>query len=143
MRAGLPEGLDLGDLLAALSSDLVDVLGGGSHHLLHPFLLQLLLVGLTQTERTEPALNSVLSSGDSNRRVYLFLSLPEEEPEPLVLLDPGGQLPLTLLPRPLQLRLQLPQNPELLIQPGLPRAGHLQVQLQVQGGAKQTVQTFD
>jgi len=74
---------------------------------------------------------------------HLLLGLPEEEAEAFVLLDPGGQLSLALLPRLLQLRLQLAQHVQLLRQPGLPRPRHLQVQLQVQGGAKQTVQTFD
>lgn len=42
----LPEGLDLGDLFATLSPDFVDVLGCRPHHLLHPLLLQLLLLSL-------------------------------------------------------------------------------------------------
>lgn len=46
-----PEGLDLGDLFAALSPDFVDVLGCRPHHLLHPLLLQLLLLGLREEER--------------------------------------------------------------------------------------------
>lgn len=43
-----PEGLDLGDLFAALASDLVDVLGCCPQHLLHPLLLQLLLMSLSK-----------------------------------------------------------------------------------------------
>lgn len=74
---------------------------------------------------------------------HLFLSLFEEEPEALVFLDQGGQLSAALLPRLLQLRLQLSQHVELLRQSGLPRPGHLQVQLQVQGGPQEAVQTFD
>lgn len=73
---------------------------------------------------------------------HLFLRLLEEEAEALVFLDPGWQLSLALLPRLLQLRLQLPQHPQLLRQPGLPRPRHLQVQLQVQGRPQETVQTF-
>lgn len=41
-----PEGLHLGDLFAALAPDLVDILRRRPQHLLHPLLLQLLLVGL-------------------------------------------------------------------------------------------------
>ncbi|TNN64639.1 hypothetical protein EYF80_025148 [Liparis tanakae] len=94
-----PEGLDLGDLFAALASDLVDFLGRCPHHLLHPLLLQLLLS--------------------------------------------SGQLPAALLPRLLQLQLQLAQHPQLLRQAGLPRPGHLQVDLQVHGRPQQAVQTFE
>ena len=74
---------------------------------------------------------------------HLFLRLFEEEAEAFVFLDPGGQLPLAQLSRLLQLRLQLPQNPQLLGQPGLSRPGHLQVQLQVHGRPQEPVQTFD
>ncbi len=74
---------------------------------------------------------------------HLFLGLLEEEAEALVFLDPGRQLSLALLPRLLQLSFQLSQHPQLLRQPGLPRPGHLQVQLQVQGRSQQTIQTFN
>lgn len=43
-----PEGLDLGDLFAALASDLVDVLGRCPQHLFHTLLLQLLLMSLSK-----------------------------------------------------------------------------------------------
>lgn len=86
---------------------------------------------------------SDVSSSDPGPVAHLFLSLFEEEPEAFVFLDPGRQLPLTLLPRLLQLHLQLPQHVELLRQPSLPRPGHLQVQFQVQGGPQKAVQTFD
>lgn len=46
----VPEGLHLGDLFAALASDLVDVLGCGLHHFLHPLLLLLLLSSLKRTK---------------------------------------------------------------------------------------------
>lgn len=48
-----PEGLDLRDLFAALAPDLVDVLRCCPHHLLHPLLLQLLLMSLNRTKSTE------------------------------------------------------------------------------------------
>lgn len=137
----LPKGLDLRQFFPTLSSDLVDVLGCCLHHLLYPFLLQLLLSSLKQRRCWNCCSLSgivLLSGGFSN----LFLSLFEEQTEALVLLDPGRQLPLSLLPCLLQLHLQLPQNPQLLSQPGLPCPGHLKVQLQVQGSAEETVQTF-
>lgn len=46
----VPEGLHLGDLFAALASDLVDVLGCGLHHFLHPLLMLLLLSSLKRTK---------------------------------------------------------------------------------------------
>lgn len=69
-----------------------------------------------------------MSSSDPEPVAHLFLSLFEEEPEAFVFLDPGRQLPLALLPRCLQLHLQLSQHVEFLRQPSLPRPGHLQVQ---------------
>lgn len=72
----------------------------------------------------------------------LFLGVLEEEAEAFVFSDPGGQLASALLPRRLQLGLQLAQHVQLLIQARLAGAGHLQVQLQVQRGAQQAVQTF-
>lgn len=74
---------------------------------------------------------------------HLLLSLLEEEPEALVFADPGRQLPLALLPRLLQLALQLPQHVQLSVQPGLSRPRHLQVQLQVQRSPQEAVQTLD
>lgn len=107
-----PEGLDLGDLLSALAPDLVDVLRCCPHHLLHSFLLQLLLASLkiTRMHRDVQA-NSPRHRSENLSRwtvTHLFLGLFKEEPEAFVFLDPGRQLSLALLPRRLQLRLQLP-----------------------------------
>lgn len=67
----------------------------------------------------------------------------EEEAEALVLADPRRELPLALLPGLLQLGLELPQHVQLLVQPGLARPGHLQVQFQVQRSPQEAVQTLD
>lgn len=138
-----PEGLDFGHLFAALAPDLVDVLCCCPQHLSHPLLLQLLLVSLSQKRSSvTPSWPQRLRSG-RQKSTHLFLSLLEEEPEAFVLSHPGGQLPLALLPRLLQLGLQLPQHVQLSVQPGLSRPRHLQVQFQVQRSAQEAVQTLD
>lgn len=70
-----PEGLHLGDLFATLASDLVDVLGCCPHHLLHPFLLQLLLLGLMSREEMMNWPRESRSPVCAQTAVHLFLSL--------------------------------------------------------------------
>lgn len=71
----------------------------------------------------------------------LFLGLREQQSEALVLLDPRRKAALALLPRALHLLLQLPQDPQLLIQAVVARPGCLQLKFQVQRSAHHAVQT--
>lgn len=61
----------------------------------------------------------------------LFLGLREQQSEALVLLYPCGKAALALLPRALHLLLQLPQHPQLLVQPAVACPRRLQLQFQV------------
>lgn len=69
-------------------------------------------------------------------RAHLSMGLPEEAAEALVPQRPQGELRVLPGLRLLQPQLQLPQGTQLLHQLPLTRPAGLEVQLQVQGGAR-------
>lgn len=74
---------------------------------------------------------------------HLSLCMFEQQTEALILLYPCREDVLALLPCLLHLLLELPQHTQLLGQSAVARASDLQVQLQIQRGTQESIQTFD